>query len=111
MNKKDLALMDDVMDTLTTSSAWQQVLATDARLCAADEVIRKHLDWIRKSVSEQYAFDLEDCINTWGDALTDAAILYGLHVADVIRTVPAMPGELSQHILDRITAAREGVEA
>ncbi len=110
IDKKDLALMDDLMDTLTTSSAWQQILTTDAQICAAEEPLQKHLTWIKDNVSKQYALTLEYYINAWGVTLINAAILYGLHVADVIRTVPSMPGELSQHILDRLAAAHEEVE-
>lgn len=110
MNKKDLALMDDFIEVLVVSGAWQDILTTDPQICDADKVFLEHLDCLKERVSLQYALALEDLVTDYINTVSKAAILYGLHVADVIRTVSASPGELSQYILDRIAADREGLE-
>lgn len=108
IDKKDLALMDDLMDTLMVSSTWQNVLRSNPQICAAEEELQKHLGRIEENIGKQYAFALEGLVSTLENEVIGAAMLYGLHVADVIRTVSANPGELSQYILDRMAGEEAG---
>ena len=110
MNKRDLVLMDDIMSCLDQTSEWINLQRTDSQITKADKDLERCLDRLRTDDPE-YAESLYSAMWDVVDAYADAAILYGLHVADVIRTVPAMPGALSQHILDRLAADREEVEA
>ena len=105
IDKVDLDLMDEIMDVVSESAGWCHIQKNDPRIQEAETEIQEHINWIKNYVSRKDALQLEDLICDSEAAVAYAAMLYGLHVADVLRTLSASSLKLSQQVFNREQAA------
>lgn len=103
---KLMALMNELMGTITQTGEWEERQMTDSQIKEA----KKELDLVLKNVSHLIPYEiycaLEDSTINVACAYADAAILYGMQVANAIHTAVSNPNALSQHILNRIEARK-----
>lgn len=101
MEKKDLNLMDDLMQAIGETECWWEVQNTDPAIVQAKNILSQHLGWVQQ-IDKQGAENLDGAIWSLVNAYTNAAILYGIHIATVLHMASSIPSGLSGYILDRI---------
>lgn len=106
--KDSVAFMDDIMDHVTQTEMWNNILMTDPLIQDAEKELNSNLEALEGIVSDKQIEDLRAA--AWGlSSATDyPAILYGMRVAQAIQEVSSNPAPLSQCILDRVIKCREG---
>lgn len=101
-NKKDLALMDDIMGAVTGVDEWQEIQTHDPMITDAG----KRWGSAMKQAKAMLPGELYDelCGAHAGEvaATGDAGILFGIRVADVIREVASRPADLSRYVMERM---------
>ena len=101
MNDKNLALMDEIMGVITQSDEWQEIQMYDPRITAASDRFDAALERVKDLIPKDTYAELSDAYSTGLSAIGDAGVLFGVHVANVIRDVAARPANLSRYFLDR----------
>lgn len=107
VDKIDLDLMNEIMDAVIGTEKWEKI-QNDPLIQEARKALYRDLDWIRANISPKYAVKLEDRVATLLSHTSDAAILYGIHVAGVLQAVAADPAILSKHIMERLQGKAAG---
>lgn len=107
--KKESAvgMMDEFICSLVEGNEWIQIMLTDPWICTATAEKDELLEKARAVMSQQAWLDLEAAINNLSCAVTNAAILYGIHVADSIRAISACPELVSKRVVDRMAKRRK----
>ena len=100
--------MNEIMDGVTGTEKWDRIQKEDPLILEAWEELRLNLEWIEAHTSREYAGKLEDMVYTLISHTSDAAILYGIHVAGVLQGVAADPAILSKHIMERLQGKAAG---
>ena len=110
MNKETLQtgleIMDDLMSAITQTEEWERIQLEDPQIREAEAKLELELKNVSHFVPFEVFAPLEDCVRNAAYVYADAAILYGIQVADAIHAVSSKPSLLSQHILDRISAQK-----
>lgn len=102
MNDKNLVLMDKIMGGIVKAGEWDEIQLNDPSIIAADARWDAALEQTKNLISEELYAELYDAYTAGTSAFGDVSILYGIHVADVIRDVASRPADLSQYVLERI---------
>lgn len=105
--KKQIITMDQVMNAVVQTDEWFDIQDNDPGIKRAYEAYHQVLDKLRPLITHE----LEDALRTAVAGLLSTqetpAILYGLSVAETIRTVSANPSAVSKRMLER-TGRRTG---
>lgn len=104
---KELEIMDDIMSAITQANAWQEVLERDELVEKAWAEWSQLIEQARNYLPEDLCDRLDNAACSISSSHGDAGILFGIYVANAVRTVTAFPGALSHHIVARM-ANREG---
>lgn len=104
---KLMALMDDLMGTITQTDEWKERQMTDPQIKDAEKELKLVLRNISHLIPFEIYCSLEDSTINVACAYAEAAILYGMQVANAIHTAVSNPNALSQHILNRISAQKK----
>lgn len=107
MNDKNLALMDSVMDVITQSDEWRDIQKNDPRITASYERWDSVLERVKPILPWKLYAELSDAHDSDLAVISDAGILFGIHVAEAIRDVASRPADLSRHILERMKGEAE----
>ena len=99
---KNLALMDRIMGGITQSDEWNEIQISDPQISNADARWHGAMEQVRDLIPDGLYDELCDAHVTEISAIGDAGILYGIHVADVIRDVASRPVDLSKYVLKRM---------
>lgn len=105
-NSKNLALMDSIMIGITQDE-WEERQKNDLMIADVDARWEAAMERARVLLPEELYGELCDLHEDKALAVADAGILFGIHVADVIRDVAARPADLSRYALKRIQGMRE----
>lgn len=100
--QKKLKIMDDIMCAVTQTEEWDRIQTSDPAILEANKETRELLELIRPAISDDLLYRLDDAISGQFCAYVDAAILYGIQVADAIHAVSENPEALSYHVMERI---------
>ena len=99
---KNLALMDDIMFAgITKADEWNDIQLHDPRIAAADARWKAAIEEAKAFLPRDLYFELDAAHVDVVTDTADAAILFGLHIADAIRDATSRPADLSRHILER----------
>ena len=101
-DKKNLALMDDIMDAVTQLDEWMETQQKDPRITYADNRWCTAIEQAMALLPRELYDELCEAHSSEVAATGDAGILFGIHVADAIRDVASRPMDLSRHIQNRI---------
>lgn len=102
INSKNLALMDSIMDGITRVDEWEERQKGDLMIAAADDRWEAAMKQARAFLPKELYDELCELHEDKAIAVADAGILFGIHVADVIRDVVSKPADLSRYVLKRI---------
>ncbi len=103
--KETLSLMADIMDGITSADEWTRIQTTDPGIAAADDKWDRALSDAKPYLPWAIYEELSNANASVASAYSDAGILYGIRVADVIREAAAHPEEISRYYLARMEAA------
>ena len=81
MNEKDRYLMREVLGAIVNTDTWNEAILTDPQIKAADAAFWKLMEDVEDGVSAK----LSDAHSHVVSAYCDAAIMYGMHVANTLR--------------------------
>jgi len=93
--EKELAAADTILGAIVTSKEWEHILSNDPRIRAATQSYEAAL---YENSNPDTLYDTTQMLIV---AHIDAAILYGIHVANAIRAVSADSTALSRYIMER----------
>ena len=99
LNKAELEMAAEIVDGILQTDAWGHVERTDPCVKHAEDNWDKMLQRIEKVVPREVYVDLSDAHTGVVAAHADIGILYGLHVATVMREAVANPVALTRHWL------------
>lgn len=102
INSKNLALMDSIMGGITQADEWDKIQMYDPEITAASDRWEAAMEQAKALIPRELYNELYDAHEAGTSAIGDVGILYGIHVADVIREVASSPADLSRHIQKRI---------
>ena len=102
INNKSLALMDDIMGMVTQADEWQDIQMHGPIITAATARWNAALEQAKALLPKELYNELCNAETDEVSAIGDAGILFGIHVADVIRDVASRPADLSRHIIERM---------
>lgn len=96
MEKRDLSLMDSIMNGIDQTDEWMDIQLNDPGLKAAASQLRRAMERAKAYLPKELYNELSDAQSGELAAHSDLAILYGMHVAAVIQAVAANPSELTR---------------
>ena len=99
--KKDYELMNELMLSIFCTEAWERIEMHDPQIVKANERHDSVLQKIQNQLHHDDLVELEDAANDYAWAIRDAAVLYGMHVADTLRLLSSDPSEASMAIQNR----------
>lgn len=102
ISNKNLALMNDIMGSITQADEWEEIQLHDPKIAAASGRWEAAMEQAKALIPGELYDELYDSHESKASAIGDAGILFGIHVADVIRGVASKPAELSRYVLRRI---------
>lgn len=92
---RELATVNDIVEAVVTSEGWNDILRNDPQIKAAEQAFEAAIEGCANGGA------VYDAALSLAGANMDAAILYGIHVANAIRSVSADPMALSRYIMER----------
>lgn len=98
MVDKNVRLMDELMQTVVQTGEWNEIQESDPEIKQAD---RELFGLLKGAISGEQYTEIESAILDYANAVSTAAMLYGMHIVDVIRDVSARPCDLSRHVMER----------
>lgn len=105
VNEKNLALMDHIMNGITQAGEWDEIQTNDPMISNADARWHGAMEQAKGVLPKELYDELLYAHVAEIAATGDAGILYGIHVADVIRDVASSPADLSRYVLKRMEVA------
>ena len=99
---KDLVLMDTFMNGITQTGEWDHIQITDPEITDANTRWDDAMEQVKELIPEALYTALCEAYTAGLAATGNAGILFGIHVADVIRDIASRPMDLSRHIQNRI---------
>lgn len=100
-DKEELSLVADIMAGIINSDEWNDIQLHDPDIKAAEERRERVLESAKAYLPREVYVELSDAQSGEVAAYIAPAIMYGIHVAEVIREVSANPTELSRYYLER----------
>ena len=98
MIDKNVKIMDELMQAVAQTDEWNEIQKNDQGIKQADQRLFELLKGI---VSDAQYMEIEGAVLSYANAISSAAMLYGMHVVEAIRDVSARPCDLSRHIMAR----------
>ncbi len=88
---KDFGLIDKIIDGIMQSDEWNKALLDNERMKQEEKKLAEILDKITECMGQDVAEQVEEAANNFAFAATDCSVLFGLHVADVLRRFSSCP--------------------
>lgn len=104
---KNVKSMDEIMGAVGQTDEWLSIQISDPMILDATKNMSVLLEQLKQYAPDRPVDAVEDAAYSLVNAYTNAAILYGIHVADAIRDVAARPCDLSRHVMQRMRGAVE----
>ena len=102
----DLEIMDELMGAITQTDEWQRIQMEDPQIKKAQAELDLALRNVSHFVPVEVFKPLDDSVANAVFSYVDAAILYGIQVADAIHTAASRPSDLSRHVMERLAAQK-----
>ncbi len=103
-------LLSALLNEIDSSKEWCYIQQHDPCILAAEHNVTEHLDRLSKSCGEETVCILQEEIQGYASAYSDAAILNGIRVAFKLLYALHYPLEMSQYIHNRWQSIRENMD-
>lgn len=100
--KKQIATMDEIMSAIIQTEEWADIQESDPGIKLATQGYKQAIEKIKPFLSFEMLDELDTAVAGCLSALEFSAVLYGISVAETIRTASANPAAVSRHMLERI---------
>lgn len=100
-----LGIVKEMMSEIGQTDAWEQTQLTDPRILAADDNLRRAA--ASTGISKAQYNAIEEATYALINAYSDAAILYGIRVAQAIQYATQNPAEYGRYVLNRMNAKED----
>ena len=77
-------IIDELMNALTQSEMWSNIFGNDPAIMKACNRWNRALERVKELIPRDLYMELSDAESSEAAAIVDAAILFGIHVADAI---------------------------
>lgn len=95
-------IFEDVVDSIMQTEEWFQITMSNPRINEAEKKLSALLESIKGQIPEDVYNQLMDATAETSVAYTEAAILYGMSVANTLYELAANPNVYSQFIINRM---------
>lgn len=100
-----LGIVKEMMSEIGQTDAWIQTQLTDPRILAADDNLRRVAASTGITKAQYNAIEEAACASI--NAYIDAAILYGIRVAQAIQYATQNPAEYGRYVLNRMNTKED----
>lgn len=105
---ENMELINEIVCGVMDTPMWGKIATEDPRIKAAQAEVSTMLARYCPTLPKQQRGKIEDAICEVGSAYTDAAFLYGMHIAQALQAAAANPSEYSAYVLS-LTRGRAAV--
>lgn len=106
---ENMAIINEIVCGVMDTEMWGKIAAEDPRIKAAEAEVSTMLARYCPTLPERQRGKIEDAICEVGSAYTDAAFLYGMHIAQALQAATANPSEYSAYVLSLANGRRAAV--
>lgn len=106
---ENMKIINEIVCGVMDTEMWGKIATEDPRIKAAETEVSTMLSRYCPALPKQQRGKIEDAICEVGSAYTDAAFLYGMHIAKVLQAATANPFEYSAYVLDLAKGRRAAV--
>ena len=106
MNEKSFAMMNGILGMILESQEWTDAQSSPSVVSALDQMdaaLEKAREYLPAELRDE--LDLAQCAAV--GAISEAGILFGIHVGNVIREISEAPFAFSRYMLDNQRCGRE----
>ena len=101
MSDKNVRLMDDLMQAIVQTEEWESIQENDPEIKRSDRQLVSTLQEVSGFIPREMYIKIEEAVYGYSNAVSNAAMLYGMRVLEAIRDVSARPCDLSRHVMER----------
>lgn len=102
MEQQLFSIMDELMDSIAQTKVWEEKQRNDPAIQKANRELEQVLEEVIQYIPKSLFMQLEDNCSRFACAHAEAAILYGLQVADAIRISSSRSVKFSEYVVKRI---------
>lgn len=106
---ENMEIINEIVCGVMDTEMWGKIATEDPRIKAAEAEVSTMLTRYCHALPKQQRGEIENAICEVGSAYTDAAFLYGMHIAQALQSAAANPSEYSAYVLDLIKGRRAAV--
>lgn len=106
---ENVEIIRSVMDGILQTDKWEKILMEDPQIMAAESQLRAVMEAVSARVPKKVRGELESAIVWTQNAFVDAAVLYGINVAQTIQTFASSPSGYTAHVLNCIRESEAAV--
>lgn len=99
---ENVEIIHNVMDGILQTEKWEKILTEDPQIAAAEDKLRAVMEAVSARVPKAVRGELESAIVWTQNAFVDAAVLYGISVAQTIQAFASAPAGYTAHLLNCI---------
>lgn len=101
MSDKNIKIMDELMQTIVQTEEWESIQENDPDIKLANKEMVSLLCEVKNHIPHALYLKIGDAIYSYSNAVSSAAMLYGMGIIEAIRDVSARPCDLSRHVMKR----------
>lgn len=106
---ENVEIIHSVMDGILQTDKWERIISEDPQIAAAEGKLRAAMEAVAARVPKAVRGELESAIVWTQNAFVDAAVLYGINVAQTIQTFASSPAGYTAHVLNCIRESEAAV--
>lgn len=101
---KSCEIMNEIMGAIIDTEEWRRIQYSDPMIQKTERELKSLLEQVG---SPELEIKLSDACSEFSSAIADAAILYGIQVANAIRIAVDDPSIMSRFYLERMEKVDE----
>lgn len=106
---ENVEIIHSIMDGILQTEKWEKILMEDPQIAAAESQLRAAMEAVSAQVPKAVRGELESAIVWTQNAFVDAAVLYGISVAQTIQTFASSPAGYTAYVLNCIRESEAAV--
>lgn len=106
---ENVEIIHSVVDAILQTEKWEKIISEDPQIAAAESQLRTVMEAVTARVPKKVRGELESAIVWTQNAFVDAAVLYGINVAQTIQTFASSPAGYTAHQLNCIRESEAAV--
>ncbi len=96
---ENVEIIKNVVDGIMQTKKWDKIAREDPQIAEAESKLNAIMEAVSAKVTKTVFDELENAVVFAENAYTDAAVLYGMHVAQLLQMTAANPSAYSAYVL------------